>query len=80
MAKKKATQYQTPQDKRLNEAIKAQLQKATFNGMAVAAKTYCKLFKEKIDVLTPESTEAEKDAVLADIKHFCEVGLGTNKQ
>lgn len=78
MTKKK--QYQPQQDKRLTDAIRTELKKAQINGMTAAAKVYCKLFRDKINALPENATEADKDAVLADILHFCNVGLGEEKE
>lgn len=78
--KKNKGSYQNQQDKRITEAIQSELKKALFRGMAVGAKTYCKMFLDEINKLPDDAIEKDKDAVIEQIRHFCEVGLGESKE
>jgi hypothetical protein len=62
-------------DKALEKAIKEQLDKARFIGLAIGAKSISKVVMDKA---TDESKTAEEK--IADIIEFCKVGLGINEE
>ena len=69
--------YNKSKDKHLTEAIKHQLQRSQFNGIAVGTKTICSVIVKKLESITEESSKEEMFDAIEKVRTFCNVPLIT---